>query len=96
MKESYKIIKRPVVTEKANVAKEADNQLVFEVAVHANKVEIARAVEELFDVKVNAVRTQLVSGKRKRLGRHIGYTPKWKKAFVTLREGDTIDFFEGV
>jgi len=96
MKEAYKIIKRPVITEKANLAKEMGNQLVFEVAAHANKVEIAQAVEELFDVKVVKVRTQLQIGKRKRLGRHIGYTPKWKKAIITLREGDNIDFFEGV
>jgi large subunit ribosomal protein L23 len=95
MKEPYKIIKRPVVTEKANLRKEESNQLIFEVARHANKVEIARAIEDLFNVHVTQVRTQIVPGKRKRLGRHIGYTAKWKKAVVTLREGDSIDFFEG-
>ena len=96
MKQAYKIIKRPVITEKANLSKEGNNQMVFEVATYANKVEIAKAVEELFDVKVVKVRTQTQIGKRKRLGRFIGYTPKWKKAVVTLREGDSIDFFEGL
>lgn len=96
MKQAYKIIKRPVITEKANLSKEESNQLVFEVATHANKVEIAKAVEDLFGVKVDKVRTQVVAGKRKRLGRHIGYTPKWKKAIVTLHEGEAIDFFEGL
>ncbi|HPQ69534.1 MAG TPA: 50S ribosomal protein L23 [bacterium] len=95
MKEAYKIIKRPVITEKANLSKEENNQLVFEVATYANKVEIANAIEELFGVKVGDVRTQVVPGKRKRLGRHIGYSSKWKKAIVTLKEGK-IDFFEGL
>jgi large subunit ribosomal protein L23 len=96
MKESYKIIKRPVITEKANVAKEERNQVVFEVARHANKVEIARAIEDLFGVKVEKVRTEVQTGKRKRLGRHIGFTQTWKKAVVTLGEGEKIDFFEGL
>jgi large subunit ribosomal protein L23 len=96
MKQAHQIVKRPVITEKANLGKEAANQVVFEVATYANKIEIARAVEELFAVHVEGVRTQLVGGKRKRLGRHIGYTQKWKKAIVTLRQGDAIDFFEGM
>ncbi|MDP8224038.1 MAG: 50S ribosomal protein L23 [Candidatus Lernaella stagnicola] len=96
MKAAYKIIKRPVITEKANLAQEDRNKVTFEVALHANKVEIGKAVEELFDVTVEDVRTQVMPGKRKRLGRHIGYTPKWKKATVTLQKGDSIDFFEGV
>ncbi len=96
MKESYKIIKRPVITEKANVAKEESSQVVFEVARQANKVEIARAVEDLFGVKVVKVRTQVQAGKRKRLGRHIGYTQTWKKAVVTLAEGQSIDVTTGV
>ena len=96
MKQAYKIIKRPVITEKANLSKEDGNQLVFEVATYANKIEIAKAIEELFGVNVIKVRTQVVPGKRKRLGRHIGYSPKWKKAIVTLHKDDSIDFFEGV
>jgi large subunit ribosomal protein L23 len=96
MKEAYKIVKRPVITEKANLNKEMSNQLVFEVATYANKVEIAKAIEELFAVHVEKVRTQLQGGKRKRVGKRIGYTQKWKKAIVTLREGDSIDFFEGL
>jgi large subunit ribosomal protein L23 len=96
MKEAYKIVKRPVITEKANLQKDSDNQLVFEVAPYANKIEIAKAIEELFSVHVEKVRTQVSPGKRKRAGRHTGYTPRWKKAVVTLREGDSIDFFEGM
>jgi large subunit ribosomal protein L23 len=96
MKAAYKIIKRPVITEKANMVQEESNKVVFEVAVHANKIEISKAVEELFDVHVTGVRTQVTPGKRKRLGRHLGFTPKWKKAIVTLKQGDSIDFFEGV
>jgi large subunit ribosomal protein L23 len=96
MKDAYQIIKRPVITEKANLAKEEANQLVFEVVMDANKVAIRRAIEELFDVKVLRVQTQVVPGKTKRQGRHWGKTPKWKKAVVKLAPGDTIDFFEGM
>jgi len=95
MNEPHQIIKRPVITEKANLAKEASNHLVFEVAIHANKVEIAKAIEELFDVKVVDVTTMIIPGKPKRTGRHEGKQSNWKKAIVKLAEGQTIDFFEG-
>ncbi len=96
MNDAYKIIKRPVITEKANLAKEEANHLVFEVALGANKVAIRKAIEELFDVKVVQIQTMVVTGKVKRQGRHWGKTPKWKKAVVKLAAGDTIDFFEGM
>ena len=96
MKDAYKIIKRPVITEKTNLAKEEVNHLVFEVMMDANKVEIGKAIEELFDVRVVQVQTQVVPGKVKRQGRHWGKTPKWKKAIVKLAPGDQIDFFEGM
>jgi large subunit ribosomal protein L23 len=70
------------------------NEVAFKVARNANKIEIRRAVEELFDVSVRTVRTISVTGKVKRLGRFEGKRASWKKAIVTLREGDTIEFFE--
>lgn len=95
MKEPQKIILRPLITEKSTQQKEEGNQYVFEVDRHSNKIEIRSAVEHLFKVKVNNVRTVNVLGKMKRLGRRYGKRPDWKKAIVTLREGDRIDFFEG-
>jgi large subunit ribosomal protein L23 len=96
MFEQYKIVRRPVVTEKSTSLKEDNNQLVFEVGLDANKSEVKKAVERLFKVTVLSVRTQNRQGKRKRLGRTVGRRKNWKKAIVTLKEGDRIDFFEGV
>lgn len=88
------IIKRPIaLTEKAARLKE-ENKVIFEVAVGANKIQIKNAVEELFDVKVTDVNTLVQRGKVKRLGRRLTKRPNWKKAVVTLREGDDIQFFE--
>lgn len=87
------IIKRPLFTEKSQNGAE-DQQYFFEVAVGANKVEIRNAVEELFKVTVSGVNTLIVRGKPKRMGRRMGKTRNWKKAIVTLSEGE-IDFYEG-
>lgn len=88
------IIKRPIaLTEKATTLKVEANQVVFEVALAANKIQIRSAVEALFDVKVTNVNTLIQRGKTKRLGRSITKRPNWKKAIVTLREGDDIQFF---
>ena len=95
MKEIYQIIRRPLITEKSTQQKEAGRQYAFEVDRGANKIEIQSAVERLFKVKVLQVRTCNVLGKVKRLGRRYGRRPDWKKAIVTLKEGDRIDFFEG-
>ena len=95
MKEVQKIIRRPLITEKSTRQKESNHQYAFEVHSDANKVEIQRAVEQLFKVRVSQVRTCSVLGKLKRLGRKHGKRPDWKKAVVTLKEGDRIDFFEG-
>ncbi len=95
MKEAYQIIRRPLITEKSTQQKEANRQYAFEVDRNANKIEIQSAVERLFKVKVLGVHTCNVLGKVKRLGRRYGKRPDWKKAIVTLREGDRIDFFEG-
>jgi large subunit ribosomal protein L23 len=96
MKDLYQIIKRPVITEKSTALKEELNQVVFEVDPKANKLEIKEAVEKLFNVKVLKVRTIKVKGKKRRLGRLEGKEKDWKKAIVTLRPGDRIEFFEGV
>ncbi len=95
MKALHEIIRRPLITEKSTQQKEENRQYVFEVDPEANKIEIKEAVEQLFRVKVLKVRTLNVLGKIKRLGRRYGKRPDWKKAIVTLREGDRIDFFEG-
>ncbi len=96
MKDIYQVIKRPLITEKSNICRDQQNQVTFEVNLKANKLEIKRAVETIFKVKVLDVRTLQVAGKVKRMGRNIGKRPNWKKAMVTLSEGAKIDFFEGV
>lgn len=92
----YDIIKRPVITEKTNIQKEENNQVTFEVDRQANRLEIGRAIEKIFSVKVAKTRTLHVSGKVKRRGRILGKRKNWKKAVVTLMPGERIDFFEGV
>jgi large subunit ribosomal protein L23 len=85
---------RPLVTEKATTLKDDHNQVSFQVAMDANKIEVRRAIETIFKVKVTGVRTQVVFGKMKRMGRHIGRRASWKKAIVTLGPGSKIDLFE--
>lgn len=92
----YEIILGPVDTEKGNIQKEELNQLTFEVAKTANRVQIRKAIESVFDVKVASVRTLNVKGKIKRRGRILGKRKDWKKAVVTLVPGHRIKFFEGV
>ena len=89
------VVQGPVITEKGTLVGELGNQVVFRVHPRANKVEISRAVETLFKVKVEKVRTARQMGKVRRVGRHMGRRPDWKKAYVTLAEGSRIDFFEG-
>ena len=96
MEEPYKIIRRPLITEKSTIQKEMNNQLAFEVDRRANKIEIKKAVESIFKVQVEDVRTQNYQGKIKRLGRNTGRRRHWKKAIVTLKPGQKIEFFEGV
>jgi large subunit ribosomal protein L23 len=89
----HQIIKRPIaLTEKSARLKE-DNKVIFEVAVDANKLQIRNAVEAMFDVKVTRVTTLIQRGKVKRMGRQLAKRRNWKKAIVTLREGDDIQFF---
>jgi large subunit ribosomal protein L23 len=91
----YEIIKRPLNTEKTNIQKEVANQVTFEVDRRANRIEIKRAIETAFQVKVAGVQTMQIKGKAKRRGRFVGKRRNWKKAIVTLMPGERIDFFEG-
>ena len=109
MRSPQTVIKRPLLTEKSARLRETGGassaaaegeayaqKVVFEVARDANKIDIRRAVEDLFKVSVTEVRTLVMRGKVKRVGRFSGQRPSWKKAFVTLKPGDNIEFFEGV
>ncbi|MFO7838138.1 MAG: 50S ribosomal protein L23 [Desulfosalsimonadaceae bacterium] len=93
---SYEIIKAPIDTEKTDIQKEQNNKVSFEVDPAANRVEIRKAVESIFDVRVKSVRTMHVKGKVKQRGRIVGRQRNWKKAIVTLMPGSRITFFEGV
>jgi large subunit ribosomal protein L23 len=106
---AHHIIKRPILTEKGTRLKEHGGapagtfseeelqpQLLFEVALEANKIEIKQAIEALFSVKVVDVHTQIMRGKEKRVGRFMGQRSNWKNAIVTLAAGNKIEFFEGV
>lgn len=95
MKTPYQVIRRPIRTEKTTDMEEFHDQVVFEVDRRANKVEIRQAVEQLFGVGVVKVRTLNQVGKPKRVGRLFGRRSDYKKAIVTLQEGDRIEFFEG-
>ena len=90
------IIRRPLITEKTSILREDGRTVVFEVARDANKVQIRTAIEKLLGAKVDSIRTSIVHGKIKRQGRYQGQRPDWKKAYVTLREGQKMpEFLEG-
>lgn len=96
IKTAHDIIIKPVITERSMEGLQA-GKYTFKVAKSANKIEIAQAVQELFGVKVAKVHTMIVKGREKRMGRTSGYLPDWKKAIVTLAEGEkTIEFFDGM
>ena len=94
MRDPRQVVLRPLVTEMATTLKDEHNQVSFQVAMDANKIEVRQAVEAIFKVKVTDVRTQVVFGKEKRMGRYLGRRPSWKKAIVTLGQGSKIDLFE--
>ena len=109
MRAPEQVIKRPLLTEKGSRLKESGgqpgeeldpetikSQLLFEVARDANKIEIRNAVEKLWNVDVLSVRTSVVRGKEKRMGRFVGKRSNWKKAVVTIAAGQNVEFFEGV
>lgn len=95
MKGPQEIIQAPLISEKGSLLTETAQQVLFKVHPGANKVEVKRAVESLFKVKVVKVRMARYLGKIRRVGRNMGRRAQWKKAYVTLREGDKIDFFGG-
>lgn len=94
--EPYKILKKPLQTEKSNLLREGGNQVIFQVANDANKQSIKAAVEKAFKVTVEDVRTLIVRGKTKTVGKYTGKKGNWKKAIISLKAGDKIDIFEGV
>ena len=94
--EPLQLIRRPLISEKSTKIKEATNTVCFEVDRRANKIEIRRAVEKLFGVKVAEVRVANRQGKWKRMGRFLGQRKDWKKAYVRLAPGEKLEFFEGV
>ena len=91
----FDILKRPLDTEKLDRMRDRENKFAFEIDIKANKTEIKQAIEALFKVKVVTIKTAIVRGKFRRIGRSEGRRPNWKKAIVTLKEGDAISLFEG-
>ena len=95
MKSQFNMIQKPHITEKVVGLKEQFNKVVFKVGKDTNKIELKKAVESIFKVKVEKINTVNVIGKKKRHGRWEGKRPDWKKAIVTLKEGEKIEYFEG-
>jgi large subunit ribosomal protein L23 len=91
----HDIIQAPLISEKGSLLAESTQQVLFKVRPDANKIEVKKSVEALFKVRVVKVRMARYLGKVRRIGRNLGRRPQWKKAYVTLREGDKIDFFGG-
>ncbi len=94
MKNIFDVIKKPCLTEKGMLLQETQNQVVLKVDPRANKLEIKHAAEQLFNIKIDKVRTANMHGKKKRVGKHFGHTNDWKKAIITLSEGQKLDFLE--
>jgi large subunit ribosomal protein L23 len=94
VKSVFDVVTSPLITEKGTMVGELGNQFVFRVRRDANKDQIRHAIETLFKVKVEKVRTLNLLGKMRRVGKHAGKRPDWKKAYVTLVEGQRIDFFD--
>ena len=92
----HDVIKRPLITEKGTTKKESERTLVFEVAADANKVEVRTAVEKLFSIKVEDVRTSNFEGKLRRRGKFAGYRSDWKKAYVKLKDGQKVPEFTDI
>jgi large subunit ribosomal protein L23 len=97
IKDPHRIILRPIITEKSTVLKEKNREVCFEVNPKANKIEIKKAAEQLFKIKVERVRVQNIRGKMRKVGRSAGKKKDWKKAYVKLKEGEKmIEYFEAV
>lgn len=96
MRDARNVIIRPVVTERSTVMADENDAFTFIVAEDANKIEIKRAIEQLFDVRVSSVNTMRYRGKWRRVGQNTGKRPSFKKAIVKLVEGESIDVYEGI
>ena len=97
IKDPYKIILKPVITEKSTLMKEQNREICLEVDPRANKIEIKAAAEQLFNVKIDSVRVMKQRGKMRRVGKNQGRTKDWKKAYLKLKEGEKmIEYFEAV
>jgi len=96
MTDLYSIVKRPLVTEKSTILRGEANQIALWVDIKANKCEVKKAVEKAFNVKVEKVNSLRIPGKKRRMGKHEGRTSVRKKVYVTLKEGERIELFEGV
>lgn len=94
MKSLYQVVIRPIISEKADSMREGGGVYTFEVHPDANKIEVRKAVETIFQVEVDQVRTVIIRGKVKRVGRTAGKKKNWKKAYVTLKQGHSIDLFQ--
>jgi len=94
MKSLYQVVIRPIISEKADSMREGGGVYTFEVHPDANKIEVRKAVEIIFQVEVTQVRTVIIRGKVKRVGRTAGKKKNWKKAYVTLKQGHSIDLFQ--
>ncbi len=92
----YDILIKPLLTEKMTALKESENRVAFVVDKRANKIEVKKAVEEVFKVKVASINVMNLLGKKKRLGRFAGKRPDWKKAIITLKKGEKLELFEGM
>ena len=92
----YRVVNKPLVTEKGTTMLADGNWVTFDVNMDANKIQIREAIQKIFNVSVLKVNTQIVRGKRRRFGRTMGQSKAWKKAMVQLKEGDKIEIFEGV
>jgi large subunit ribosomal protein L23 len=95
MRGPHDVIRAPLISEKGSLLAESTQQVLFKVRPDANKIEVRKAIEALFKVKVVKIRMARYLGKIRRVGKSMGRRPQWKKAYVTLREGDKIDFFGG-
>ncbi|MBL0690799.1 MAG: 50S ribosomal protein L23 [SAR324 cluster bacterium] len=93
--DKYIVLQKPYLSEKSIDLKEKHQQIIFQVHPKANKIEIKKAVEKIFKVKVEDVKTMLYQGKKKRRDQQVGRRAKWKKAILTLKKGDKIEYFEG-
>ncbi|MBI3600343.1 MAG: 50S ribosomal protein L23 [Nitrospinae bacterium] len=96
MKDLYAIIKKPLITERSAYLKDRYNKIIFHVDINANKRDIKKAVERIFNVNVVSINTINMMGKVKRFGKILGKRPDWKKAIVTLKEGEKIELLEGI